>query len=618
MQGLSEAQRRLQVVLHRRYRSAKRVAVVATLEPGVGLLLVKDEPSPARTAAARRRTVAGVRQGWDWVVPLLRGRSAVAVAVDAPGGQAVGFDVTVTSTTGGSAAVEDWQLRTGTAATAHEWVNLLRPWLVSWAALVRSGSLPSGVAPGAAAAAAPTVPAAAASPSLLPRPPVDSVAAAAAAAQSALSVTSASVGVIAEGLRALGHAVDHSEMVRVGEAIPVAGPFFVCLATAAAAVERLEAERAATSEGLDQAHKEAEMCLAALLASDRLKGVTDLVSNRLGGLLSALEADVLELVRYSAISTWRAVLLGGGALASPSVVRDRMATLRGELHTVMQLATMEHLAADSAPLRAAPGSVGTNEVADNGGNTSVVDVFSEAVARGDVVAQVNLGVCYLKGIGVGRDEVRAVGIFQQAADAGSTVAKRLLGVAYSDGVGVAKDEVRAAQLFATAAEEGDPAASFFLGHRRWYGLGVPQDKALALQHFTVAADAGIPAAMQNLAAAYLNGEGVDRDPMRAMALLEEAAAAGALSSLYQLGYHYWSGDAGVDRDQARGVALLEEAAAKGHLRAKYRLGVAYFHGDGVALDRMRGVALIRDAAAAGDEYAAFSLSEIQGATGRTG
>jgi len=33
---------------------------------------------------------------------------------------------------------------------------------------------------------------------------------------------------------------------------------------------------------------------------------------------------------------------------------------------------------------------------------------------------------------------------------------------------------------------------------------------------------------------------------------------------------------------------------------------------------MRGVALIRDAAAAGDEYAAFSLSEIQGATGRTG
>jgi hypothetical protein len=63
----------------------------------------------------------------------------------------------------------------------------------------------------------------------------------------------------------------------------------------------------------------------------------------------------------------------------------------------------------------------------------------ERAENGDVVAQTDLGRCYLGGIGVERDEAAAAEWFSRAAESGYRPAAYMLGGCYYSGVGVAQD-----------------------------------------------------------------------------------------------------------------------------------------------------------------------------------
>jgi uncharacterized protein len=84
----------------------------------------------------------------------------------------------------------------------------------------------------------------------------------------------------------------------------------------------------------------------------------------------------------------------------------------------------------------------------------------------------------------------------------------------ANGLGVKRDEARAVHWYRLAAEAGDREAVFALGLMYLEGRGVERDRAEAARRFRAAADLGQPMAAYNLALLYLEGVTLPRDPRR--------------------------------------------------------------------------------------------------------
>src|SRR3989442_410640 len=91
------------------------------------------------------------------------------------------------------------------------------------------------------------------------------------------------------------------------------------------------------------------------------------------------------------------------------------------------------------------------------------DETRQAAAHGDAAAQSNLGVMYVEGRGVVRNDVEAVKWYRKAADQGYARAQINLGMMYRKGKGVVRDDVEAVRWYRKAAEQGDAEAQTILG-----------------------------------------------------------------------------------------------------------------------------------------------------------
>lgn len=76
---------------------------------------------------------------------------------------------------------------------------------------------------------------------------------------------------------------------------------------------------------------------------------------------------------------------------------------------------------------------------------------------GVIVAQVNLAIMYLDGLGVAQDFQQAAKWFQKAAEQGNAEAQHNLGLLYQDGKGVARNLVEAHKWFAIAGASASVA-----------------------------------------------------------------------------------------------------------------------------------------------------------------
>ena len=83
-----------------------------------------------------------------------------------------------------------------------------------------------------------------------------------------------------------------------------------------------------------------------------------------------------------------------------------------------------------------------------------------------------LGIYYLNGTGVAKDQVEAGKWYRKAAEQNDVVAQNNLGVCYANGVGVAKDPVEAVKWYRKAAKQNDAKAQYNLGVRYEHGEGV--------------------------------------------------------------------------------------------------------------------------------------------------
>lgn len=89
-----------------------------------------------------------------------------------------------------------------------------------------------------------------------------------------------------------------------------------------------------------------------------------------------------------------------------------------------------------------------------------------AAGQGDLEALFNLAQAYRLGLGVEKDEAKALECLLQAAQGGVAVAQSRLGLAYATGDGAALDPIEASKWFVLAALRGDKAAAANRDHAR--------------------------------------------------------------------------------------------------------------------------------------------------------
>ena len=94
---------------------------------------------------------------------------------------------------------------------------------------------------------------------------------------------------------------------------------------------------------------------------------------------------------------------------------------------------------------------------------------------GDVNAQLQLGVIYLTGDGVAKDNAEAMTWFRKAADQNNPIAERYVAEMYFKGRGVDVDNMEAAKWLRMSADQDDAQSEYNLAVLYTQGQGVPRN-----------------------------------------------------------------------------------------------------------------------------------------------
>jgi TPR repeat protein/AcrR family transcriptional regulator len=156
------------------------------------------------------------------------------------------------------------------------------------------------------------------------------------------------------------------------------------------------------------------------------------------------------------------------------------------------------------------------------------------------------------------------------ARAGKPEAELAIGLKYLSGDGIPKDEHEAATWIARAAEAGDQTAQSWLGTLYQHGRGVTADPAVAFSWFEKAAQQGNRKAMHNLAVAYAQGSGVALNYFEAARWFARAADLGYVDSAFNLAVLYERGD-GVPQSLVDAYKWYAIAAAAGDAESRTRM-----------------------------------------------
>jgi TPR repeat protein len=206
----------------------------------------------------------------------------------------------------------------------------------------------------------------------------------------------------------------------------------------------------------------------------------------------------------------------------------------------------------------------------------------------DVKAMTLLGELYANGLGVSRDEKKAVAWYQLAVDRGDREAMFALAILHLAGRTNGVNREQGAKLLASAAKLGHITAAYDLGILYLGGQLFPQDFARAAELFRAAAQAGSPEAQYALATLYKEGRGVPKDLVEAARLLAAASAADNTDAQVEYAIALFNGS-GTARNEQAAAILLKKAARKGHPVAQNRLANVLAVGRGLQADPVQAI-----------------------------
>jgi TPR repeat protein len=251
-------------------------------------------------------------------------------------------------------------------------------------------------------------------------------------------------------------------------------------------------------------------------------------------------------------------------------------------------------------LETSPGSTNEDE-------SRLFQLYREAADAGDVTANYNLGIAFLRGRGVSLDAVQAAKFLRIAADAGSADAAAQLGEMYRQGLGVPPSDTEALKLYRKAEKVNNPIALNRIGEMYFAGRVVSESYSDALKYYRLAESFGNADAARNLGEMYKEGYGVTKDMKEAARLYHEAANNGSIRALVDLGILYRDGT-GETKNYAEAAKLFQRAAADANnADAQYLLGLMYEKGQGVTRSFTEALNLYNKARDSGHAEAMYRL-----------
>ena len=127
-----------------------------------------------------------------------------------------------------------------------------------------------------------------------------------------------------------------------------------------------------------------------------------------------------------------------------------------------------------------------------------VELLKQAAANKNALAMRLLGDFYKNGIRpvIDKNLGEAFRLFSSASDLGELEARGNLGVLFLNGDGVEKDEKQAVELFKSGAELNNPLCMFYYAVVLDKGFGTPSNLAEAKRWYLLAAQKGFPPAIE--------------------------------------------------------------------------------------------------------------------------
>lgn len=120
-------------------------------------------------------------------------------------------------------------------------------------------------------------------------------------------------------------------------------------------------------------------------------------------------------------------------------------------------------------------------------------------------AQYNMGLLYMKGLGVKKDHLTAIKWFKRAAHYGSQDAAYNLGVLYKAGEAFHPSNKNAVYWWKQAADAGHAESQYNMGVMSAYGYGIQKNVEAAIRYWESAANQGQPESRQLLYKIYSEG-----------------------------------------------------------------------------------------------------------------
>jgi len=169
----------------------------------------------------------------------------------------------------------------------------------------------------------------------------------------------------------------------------------------------------------------------------------------------------------------------------------------------------------------------------HGRHTSALTHYRKAAEKHHRVAQFNLAVMLIEGIGTRPRPGEGVAWLRRSAQSGFAQAQYALAELYDRGEHVPRSPATATAWYRAAAEQGSRDAQVGLATQYFLGRGAPQDHAEAARWYELAAAQGDAGACYIIASMYERGYGVAPDPERAMYWYAQAAARGEAGAAAQ-------------------------------------------------------------------------------------
>ena len=237
------------------------------------------------------------------------------------------------------------------------------------------------------------------------------------------------------------------------------------------------------------------------------------------------------------------------------------------------------------------------------GDQELFAIAEKFAGLGYPPAQFLLGSMLHNGVGVERDEEKAISLYELAANQGYPPAQYTLGGYYSMGKGVEQDDAKAFALNELSAKQGYAPAQYNLSRCFGLGIGVEKNEEMEVLNLKLAAKQFFIPAMTQLGEAYIFGNRVlvQENPRKAFTLFQKGSDLGCVNATSYLGLYYLIGKF-VNRDYQKAIAMFQQGADLEDPMGQHNLGVAYLEGKGVEQSGIKAMEWFKRAADKGHKY----------------